>query len=164
MKYLRPFPLLLLPVLLYNLLAWVGAAGPSDRFARCAEIAGGPVHPLACQLSEPLVRIPMAATLPGPDGGYGPRVEWLLTSGDLLLVFTLVLLFGELLKSPSARQGAILNHALSLVVFVLGLVEFLLFPGFATSVFFLILLTTLLDVLAGFIVTIASSRRDVSFR
>ena len=32
--------------------------------------------------------------------------------------------------------------------------------AFATSVFFLIMLMTLLDVMAGFMVTIASARRD----
>ena len=40
------------------------------------------------------------------------------------------------------------------------MIEFLLLPGFAGSVFFLILTMALLDVLAGFIVTIIASRRD----
>jgi hypothetical protein len=37
-----------------------------------------------------------------------------------------------------------------------------MFHAFATSVFFLIMLMTLLDVMAGFMVTIASARRDFS--
>ena len=40
------------------------------------------------------------------------------------------------------------------------LVEFLLIQGFATSTFFLILTMVMLDVVAGFIVTIIASRRD----
>jgi hypothetical protein len=48
-----------------------------------------------------------------------------------------------------------------MILFVVCLVEFLLLKGFSTSVFFLITTMVLLDVLAGFIVTIASSRRDV---
>ncbi len=39
--------------------------------------------------------------------------------------------------------------------------EFLLFGACATSTFFLITLMVLLDVLAGFIVTIVASRREV---
>ena len=46
---------------------------------------------------------------------------------------------------------------------VLVLVEFLLLPGFATSTFFLIVIMILLDVLAGFIVTIIASRKDFDF-
>jgi hypothetical protein len=49
------------------------------------------------------------------------------------------------------------------VLFILCLVEFLLFPAFATSTFFLVTLMVLLDVLAGFIVTIVAARRDVDF-
>jgi len=53
-----------------------------------------------------------------------------------------------------------MNHGFSLILFVVCLVEFLLFPAFATSVFFLIMVMTLLDVMAGFMVTIAAARRD----
>jgi hypothetical protein len=58
---------------------------------------------------------------------------------------------------------AIVNHALSLILFVFCLVAFLLFKGFATSTFFLILTMVMLDVLAGFIVTIISARKDLDF-
>jgi hypothetical protein len=43
------------------------------------------------------------------------------------------------------------------------LVEFLLIKGFATSTFFLIVTMVMLDVLAGFIVTIISARKDLDF-
>ena len=39
--------------------------------------------------------------------------------------------------------------------------QFLLLPAFATSAFFLLTTMVLLDVLAGFIVTIVASRRDI---
>ncbi len=48
-----------------------------------------------------------------------------------------------------------------MLLFIVCLVEFLLFSAFATSTFFLVTLMVLLDVLAGFIVTIVASRRDV---
>lgn len=76
---------------------------------------------------------------------------------------SLVVLFVELLKSTTSRRIAIINHSLSMVLFIFCLVEFLLFPAFATSTFFLVTLMVLLDVLAGFIVTIVSARRDIEF-
>jgi hypothetical protein len=81
----------------------------------------------------------------------------------VLLLIGLVMLFVELLKSTSTGTSAIFNHALSMLVFIVCLIEFLLHPAFATSTFFLIMIMSLLDVLAGVIVTIVSARRDVEF-
>ena len=67
------------------------------------------------------------------------------------------------MKSTSSQRIAIINHALSMILFIGVLVEFLLLPGFATSTFFLIVIMILLDVLAGFIVTIIASRKDFDF-
>jgi hypothetical protein len=102
------------------------------------------------QLAGPLFTIRMTS------GG-----AWPVTLGDLFLAASLVVMFIELLKSTNSRNVAIINHSLSMILFVVCLVEFLLLKGFATSVFFLITLMVLLDVLAGFIVTIVSSRRDI---
>jgi hypothetical protein len=49
-----------------------------------------------------------------------------------------------------------------MVLFIVCLVQFLLVPNFTTSVFFVLMLMVLLDVLAGVIVTIVSARRDVA--
>ena len=76
----------------------------------------------------------------------------------MLVLGALILLFVELLKSTASRNVAIINHSLSMILFIVCLVEFLLFGACATSTFFLITLMVLLDVLAGFIITIASSR------
>ncbi len=130
------FPLLALPVLLYNLVLFtMGGVNTADA---------------PRQLANPLFNIRMTS------GGV-----WPVTLGDLFLGAALVVLFIELLKSTNSRNIAIINHSLSLILFVGCLVEFLLLKGFATSVFFLITLMVLLDVLAGFIVTIVSSRRDI---
>ena len=82
---------------------------------------------------------------------------------DLVLGLALVVLFVEPLKSTTSQKVAIINHSLSMILFVVCLVEFLLAPAFATSTFFLLTLMVLLDVLAGFIVTIVSARRDIDF-
>ena len=130
-------PLLVVPVVIYNLVILLGGSAP--------DAVMGP----AAVLDEVLFRVPMTSS-----------AVWSISVGDLILFLSLILLFVELLKSTSSQRVAIVNHALSMVLFVVCLVEFLLLPGFAGSVFFLILTMVLLDVLAGFIVTIIASRRD----
>ncbi len=130
-------PLLALPVILYNL-------------ALLAMQGGLKTDGATAKLSNSMFTIHMTS------GGM-----WPVTLGDLFLGGSLVVLFIELLKSTNSRNVAIINHSLSMILFVVCLVEFLLLRGFATSVFFLITLMVLLDVLAGFIVTIVSSRRDI---
>ena len=50
----------------------------------------------------------------------------------------------------------------SMIVFVLYLIWFLVVPTAATSLFFLITIIALIDVVAGFSVTIRAARRDYS--
>lgn len=131
------FPLLALPVLAYNLIVLtfpqqIHAADASPR------------------MTQPLFSVPMTSHVP-----------WPVSLGDLLLLAALGVLFIELLKSTTSHSVAIINHALSMLLFIFCLVEFLLAPAFATSAFFLITAMVLMDVLAGFIVTIVSSRRDI---
>ena len=133
------FPLLALPVLAYNLLVLTVAGG-----------FGGDGAPE--RMSAALFNIRTHA-----------HTEWPVSFADLLLAGALVVLFIELLKSTTSRQVAIINHSLSMILFIVCLVEFLLFPAFATSAFFLLTLMVLLDVLAGFIVTIVASRREIDF-
>lgn len=132
-------PLLAIPVVLYNLIA-------------VAKMAGGGGAATNAALTTPLFSVPMAS-----------GAAWSLTSGDLLILLALFMLFFELLKATTSRRVAIVNHSLSMIVFIICLVEFLLVPAFATSVFFLITMMTLLDVLAGFIVTIITARKDFDF-
>ena len=133
-------PMLVIPVAIYAIVVLTGVAGAGG--AAAAEQA----------LREPVLTIPMVS-------GSG----WNIGSGDLILFLALILLFFELLKSTSSQKVAIVNHALSMILFVVCLVEFLLIKGFATSTFFLILTMVMLDVLAGFIVTIISARKDLEF-
>ena len=133
-------PLLIIPVVIYAIVILTGVVGTGGVAA--AEQA----------LRDPIFTIPMVS-------GSG----WNIGSGDLILFLALILLFFELLKSTSSQKVAIVNHALSMILFVVCLVEFLQLQGFATSTFFLILTMIMLDVLAGFIVTIISARKDLEF-
>ena len=85
-----------------------------------------------------------------------------LNMGDGLIVASLILLFFEILKSTRTSNASVLDHLLSTGVFILFLVEFLLVPSAATAVFFIIMVMALIDVMAGFSVSIRSSGRDIN--
>jgi hypothetical protein len=92
-----------------------------------------------------------------PSGGI-----WQLTVGDALLTLALFVLFFEILKSTRTGGNSVVDHALSMIVFIICLILFLIWDKAATSLFFLITLTTLIHVIAGFSVTIRAARRDYS--
>lgn len=86
--------------------------------------------------------------------------SWTFTLGDLLLAGTLMLLFIEILKATRTGGNSLIDHTLSTVVFIVCIIEFLVIPEAATSLFFFITLVALIDVIAGFSVTIRAARRD----
>lgn len=96
----------------------------------------------------------MSATLPS-------GTAWTLTMGDLLILVGVALLFLEILKASRTRRAGA-DHALSMVLFVVALIEFLLVPACGTSVFLIITGLTLIDVIAGFSVSLSTARRDIS--
>ncbi|WMT92434.1 hypothetical protein NO934_09920 [Pelagibacterium sp. H642] len=88
---------------------------------------------------------------------------WDLSVGDIFIVVSLVLLFGEILKATRFGNASVVDHMLSTLVFVICLVEFLLVGFAATSVFFILMVMALIDVIAGFTVSIRAAARDVQF-
>lgn len=88
--------------------------------------------------------------------------EWTFTIGDLILLVTLFLLFIEIVKSTFTTTSTLIDHALSMVVFIAILVEFLMVKQAATSVFFLIMMASLIDVIAGYTIGIRVARRDLN--
>jgi hypothetical protein len=126
-------PLLIVPFLLYNL----GLAG----------FLGAGSDPYATEIFSVTMM----------SGGV-----WSMSVGDLLVVVALVLLFVEMMKSTRSSNASIVDHLLSTFVFVAFLVEFLLVRGAAHPVFFTLMVITLIDVLAGFSVTIRSAGRDLN--
>lgn len=130
---LSAVPLLVIPFILYNL----GLAGTAEGASLWGNV---------------LFSVPMMS------GGV-----WSMTWADALIVVALVLLFFEIMKSTHTSNRSIIDHLLSTFVFVAFLVEFLLVREAATSLFFTLMLFSLVDVLAGFSVTIRSAGRDVNF-
>lgn len=86
-----------------------------------------------------------------------------LLFGDLLIVAALVCLFVEIVKATRTSAPTIVDHTMSLGVFIVYLIEFLAVAGAATSVFFILMVIALIDVVGGFTITIRGARRDFGF-
>src|ERR1700722_6899616 len=107
--------------------------------------------------AEPLVTVPLMSGAP-----------WPVTLSDVLLALGILMLLLEVMKG--ARPGAkyLTDHLLSLIVFGAAVAEFLLWPRFASSTYFLLGLLALVDFLSGVALRVqrgvppatASGRRD----
>jgi hypothetical protein len=89
-------------------------------------------------LAEPIVNLTLKS-----------GAEWPVTLSDMLLALGIVLLLLEVVKG--ARPGAkfLTDHLLSLIVFGGAVAEFLLWPRFGSSTYFLLTLLSLVDFLSG---------------
>jgi len=88
--------------------------------------------------------------------------DWSMSAGDMLVTLGILLLFGEMMKSTRIGVRTVVDHALSLILFLGMLVEFLLVKQTATATFFLLLVISFVDVLGGFAVTLRSAQRDLT--
>lgn len=88
---------------------------------------------------------------------------WKLTWGDLIILAALVILFVEIVKATYTGTASMIDHGLSMVVFIVSLVQFLMVPQAATSVFFIVMMACLIDVVAGFTIGIRVAKRDIGF-
>ena len=88
--------------------------------------------------------------------------DWTMSAGDMLIVLAILLLFAETMKSTRIGVRSVVDHGLSLILFLAMLVEFLLVAQAATSTFFLLLVISFVDVLGGFAVTLRTSQRDLT--
>jgi len=140
------FPLLAIPIVIYNLIAFTGASGADPN----------------CTLEAIKCASAISVNLADPAQGTSVFGAWRITSGDILVILSMVFFFVEIIKSTATGSSTIANHAVSMLVFIVCLVEFLLIDKFQPSVFFILTFMCLLDVLAGVVVTIVSARRDFS--
>jgi hypothetical protein len=127
-------PLMVIPLVLYNIVAVFAGSGP----------ATGP-------LSATIFKLPMLS-----------GTTWVFTWGDLLLFITMLVLFAELVKATYTSTISLVDHGLSMLVFVICLIEFIVVGAAATSVFFLIMVASMIDVVAGFTIGIRVARRDLT--
>lgn len=133
------FPMLFVPVVLYNIVAAATVIAP-DLFGSANEA-----------VTRAIVTIPMIA----------PGAHLALSLGDLILFVGFVGLFIELISSTGSSDQALMGDALTFIVLIVCLVEFLLLPPFATGTFLLLLIMVMMDTAAGFIVSTVSARQDI---
>ena len=132
---LRLFPLLILPIAVYNFVALGGTvAGHHDI-----------QHIITSTFSIKMF-----------SGDL-----WQINFEDFLLLAGLALLFIEVIKATRTTSSELINHALSMLVFVVALIEFITLKGFATSTFFFLMLYTLFDVVAGYTISIVAAEHDL---
>ncbi|HIB85527.1 MAG TPA: hypothetical protein EYO59_13295 [Chromatiaceae bacterium] len=96
----------------------------------------------------------------GPVVQLYSGANWHISCGDLIIFSALLVLFVELLKATRTGTYTIWDHSLSLLLLLVSLVEFIVWQEAATSSFFFIVLMMLVDVVAGFTITIVGARRD----
>ena len=77
-------------------------------------------------------------------------VDWTMTTGDVLVALAILLLCGEVMKSSRVSRRTIIDHALSLILFLGMVIEFILVKQAATATFF------------GFAITLRSAQRDLT--
>jgi hypothetical protein len=111
------FPLLLIPLAIYNIIVWLM---PDVSFA------------------DPLAKLTLVS-----------GAVWAITLGDILLALSVVLLLLEVMKGTRPGAKYLTDHLLSLVVFGAAAAEFVLWPKFGTSIYFLLVLLTLVEFLSG---------------
>jgi len=86
---------------------------------------------------------------------------WTVTPEDIILAFAILLLGVEVIKATRMGIRGLMDHILSMVLFIAMLVEFLLVARAGTSTFFILMIISLVDVLAGFIITARTAQRDI---
>ncbi len=99
--------------------------------------------------ADPLVRLTLVS-----------GTEWSVTLSDLLLALGILMLLLEVFKG--ARPGAkyLTDHLLSLILFGAAAAEFVLWPKFGTSTYFLLTALALVDFLSG--LALRTRRRAVA--
>jgi membrane-anchored protein YejM (alkaline phosphatase superfamily) len=88
--------------------------------------------------------------------------DWTMSAGDMLIVLSILLLFGEMMKSTRIGIRTVVDHGLSLLLFLAIVAEFLLVRQAASSTFFILLIISFIDVMGGFAVTLRSAQRDLT--
>jgi len=80
----------------------------------------------------------------------------------LILIIGLICLFFEIWKSTRQTNREAVDQVLAVAVFIVYLVLFITVAKCAPAVFFLLMLISLIDVVAGFLVSLRTARRSLA--
>jgi hypothetical protein len=87
--------------------------------------------------------------------------DWAISAGDMLFAFAVLLLLGELAKSARGKR-ALVDRALSFLLFAGMIAEFVLVSQAATATFFLLLVIGFIDVVGGLAVSRRARAPDIA--
>jgi hypothetical protein len=87
--------------------------------------------------------------------------KWVVTTEDILLTASILLLSVEIMKSTRMGIRTMIDHVLSMILFIIMLIEFLLVKQAGTSTFFILMVISFVDVITGFVVTTRTAQRDI---
>lgn len=127
--YLIAFPLLLIPLVLYNMIAFL----------------------LNMEFSTTVLNIPLLSGM-----------TMAVSTGDMLVILGVLLLYVEILKATRLSSKAMIDHVLSVALFIVMIAEFMMVPRAATSTFLTLMALSFVDVIAGFTISIRTAQRDLS--
>jgi hypothetical protein len=88
--------------------------------------------------------------------------NWSITTEDILLTIAVLLLPLEIIKATKIGVRSVIDHILSMTLFIAMLIEFLLVRQAGTSTFFILMMISIVDVLGGFIITLRTAQRDMT--
>jgi hypothetical protein len=173
LSLLNVLPLLVFPLIVYNILVFTSILGQRSAVepsATClTRIDGRSAGAVMTQeagkdqvalKSDCLMTVDQRLDASVFSIGMFSGDTWHVSFGDVFLALSLLLLFIEIVKATRTDSTSIINHGLSMLVAMTCIIQFVVAEGFSNSVFFLLTLMTLLDVVAGFTVTIVAAKRD----
>ncbi|MDC0311695.1 hypothetical protein OAM04_00575 [bacterium] len=106
---------------------------------------------------SPMADPVFSLTLPSTD-------IWNISAHDLLVIGGVLLIYLEIFKATRTSVGSIVEHVLSLFVFLAFLIEFIVVKNAGNSTCMILMLICLLDVIGGFTISISTARRDFGFK
>ena len=126
--YLIAFPLLIIPFVLYNTIAFL----------------------LSLEFSTPLFNVPLLS-----------ERSMSVNTGDMLVILAVLLLYLEILKATRLSSKGIMDHVLSMILFLGMAIEFIAVRQAATSTFLILVALAFVDVIGGFTISIRTAQRSV---
>lgn len=104
----------------------------------------------------------LAWNVPATSVAMVSGAEWAMSPGAWLIAFAVLVLLLEIVKATRTGSRSIVDHALSLILFLAMMVEFILVAQAASATFFILLVIAFVDVVGGFSVTLRTAQRDLT--
>jgi len=96
------------------------------------------------------------STIPLMSNGALP-----VTTGDLLLVVAMLLLYVEFIKAARFGTRAAMDHVLSFLLFIAMVCELMLVPRAATSTLLLLAVLSFVDVITGISISVRRKQPEI---